>query len=182
MKIKLIKIFILGAVLISCNNKKTNTLLELNQDSVRNLAHKFNASTEWDSVFQYTVKYQKEFIEEKELLLFKGRIYDIIENDSSYLLKILDERENSSQNFLATITCSKEQYNKVFDKGKSDAGAFVLQISKITSSNPSIKKDEGEDGDGNSYTYTHLSDDDDQMITIFYGKLIDFYLNEVKSQ
>jgi hypothetical protein len=97
------------------------------------------------------------------------------------VVKILDERESSDQNFLALITFSRRQYDRIFDKkNASKSGSFVIHISKITSSNPSIKVDEGNNGE-DTYTYSHLSDGKDETISIFYGEIIDFYLDKIKN-
>ena len=169
-------------VLISCNTPNSKSSIDIqNETAETNLAEKYNAVSNWDSAYQYSINFQETFIHDKKPMLFKGRIYDIIQVDTTnYLVKVLDEREDSPQNFLALITCNEGQLDKIYDDSTTTRGAFVIQISKISSSNPSIKMEEAKDGDGDSYTYSHLSDDKDQMIFIFKGKLIDFHLDKIK--
>lgn len=178
---KYLRILFLGAVLTSCNNSKSKSSISVQNETAENiLIKKYDAVSNSDSAYQCSINYQETFITEKKLMLFKGRIYDIMKTDTNYLLKVLDEREDSPQNFLALITCDEQQLKKIYDDGTTTRGAFVIQVSKVTSSNPSIKMEEASDGDDNTYTYSHLSDDKHQMIFIFKAKLIDFHLDQIK--
>ncbi|MCX6276783.1 MAG: hypothetical protein NT004_01635 [Bacteroidetes bacterium] len=156
--------------------------------AIIDLAIKYNANTKWDSTGLFTVHYQEMFIDEKQPMLFRGRIYDIVKVDSCYVVQILDEREDADHNFLASVTITPQQFKEIYSGNKSTIGVFIIKVSKVTSSNPSIKADvktveAGEDRYGNSYTedvsYTFMSDDEDRIITIFKGKLLDMRLVEI---
>ncbi len=170
-----LNLYILGSfILCSCGSSKSkgNTAYK-NDKAAQELASKYNANTNWDTILSYTSSYQRIFIEQNKLMLFKGKVYDIVKEDSNYVVKVLDEREDATHNFLALITFTPQQLHAKYTDKTSTRGVFVISISKITSSNPSIKQDETSDNDNNSYTYSHLSDDSDQMITIFKGKMVD---------
>lgn len=139
----------------------------------KNLAFKYNAVANWDTINCYTSHFQNMFISKNKLMLFVGKIYDIVKVDSNYVVKVLDEREDATHNFLSSITFSPQQFDSVFTMKSSDRGIFVIKVSKVTSSNPSIKEDEGSYGNEGTYTYTHLSDGKEQMITIFTGTSIE---------
>ena len=167
----------------SCSHSKKDTTKDKRRKTQLELATKYNADVDWDSIPLYSFHYQEMFIEQNKPMIFAGRIYDIEKKDSNYVVKVLDERENASQNFLALVSITPQQFNEVYSRNKSTRGIFVIQVSKVFSSNPSIKEDEEEDGDEedrHTYTFTHLSDDGDQMLTIFRGKLIDFRLEEIE--
>ena len=180
-KIKLFSVSILVYFLISCSNNKQKTKkTDENELAVKNLALKYNADIQWDSakLAPWTVNYQILFIETKRPMLFKGHIYDIVKKDSNYIVKVLNTNKDMSHNFLAVITFTENDYRKINYLPFPFAGGFIIEVSKIISSNPSIKVDEENDEENNSYTYSHLSDENDQMITTFYGKIIDFYINK----
>jgi hypothetical protein len=172
-------LYILGIFLLSScgSSKKHSNTHDKNDKATEELASKYNAVTNWDTLSVFTSRYQKMFIEQNKLMLFKGRAYDIIKEDSNYIVKVLDEREDASRNFLALIIFTPQQLEAIYTTDKSTRGVFVINVSKITSSNPSIKEDEGSNGE-DSYTYTHLSDDTDHMITIFKGKVVDCYFEK----
>ncbi len=165
-------------ILLSCKEvKRKNDKDDENSKLAKELVSRYNAITDWDTTLLFTFQYQKMFIEENNLMFFKGRIFDIIKKDSNYVIKVLDEREDASHNFLALITATSEQLDALYKDDKSTKGVFIIKVTNVTSSMPSIKQDEGNvvdsDGDDQTYTFTHLSDDADQMITIFRGKMID---------
>lgn len=182
MRRKLSSLFILCFIILlsSCGGSKKETAKDKTNQTIHDLAIKYNAVSDWDSTSLYTCHFQEMFIEDNKLMVLKGRIYDIEKKDSSYVVKVLDEREDVSKNYLALITFTPQQFNVIYSGNKSTRGVFVIQVSKVTSSNPSIREDEASNGDDGTYTYTHLSDEDDQMITIFRGKLIDFRLEEIE--
>jgi len=178
---KLIFVFSITIFLFSCGNSKKGYIInkiDENGKATKELIDKYNAVSGWDTVAAYTSYYQKEFIEQKKLMFFKGRIYDIIKEDSIYIVKVLDEREDAYQNFLALITFTPQELESKYPSQTSPKGVFIIKVSKITTSNPSIKTDEEGGGEDASYTYTHLSDDKDQMITIFKGKIVDCYFEK----
>ena len=181
MKTNFKKFFTIGlaTILFSCGNSKKESIRNKYGKEVKELVAKYNADTIWDATFAYTSYYQKKFIEQNKLMLFRGRIYDIIKVDSNYVVKVMDEREDAALNFLALITFTPEQLNATWTNDKLSRGVFVIKVTKITSSNPSIKEDEASDGDDNTYTYTHLSDDADRMITIVTGKMVDCSFKKV---
>ena len=182
MREKLTSLFTLCFIFLlsSCGDNKKETVKDKTDKTIHDLDIKYDAVTDWDSTSLYTCHYQEMFIEDNKPMIFKGRIYDIEKKDSSYIVKVLDEREDVPKNYLALITFTPQQFNVIYSGNKSTRGVFVIQVSKVSSSNPSIKEDEASNGDDGTYTYTHLSDDDDQMITIFRGKLIDFRLDEIE--
>jgi len=160
----------------SCGSSKKKETLDKNEVVAKDLATKYNAVNNWDTTDSYTSRFQRIFIGQNKLMIFRGRIYDIVKRDSNYIVKVLDEREDATHNFLAVITFSSQQLDAVSIDNKSATGVFVIKVSKVTSSNPSLKEDEGSNGDDDTYTYTHLSDDRDKMITIFTGTAIDCHL------
>jgi hypothetical protein len=168
------RIFIV-VIMLSCGKRKApadNGAVK--SDAVKEaLVKKYNAVADWDSSDSYTSYFQKKFIEQKQLMLFQGRIYDIVKDDSVYIVKVMDERKDADHNFLALITFTSEELNEKLTDNKSTEGVFVIGVYNVTSSNPSVKEDEASDGDDHSYTYTHLSDDADHMLTVFRGKMID---------
>ena len=172
-KLKLLFAIGLTTILFSCGDSKKESTEEKYGKEVKELVAKYNADTTWDTTVAYTSYYQKKFIEQNKLMLFRGRIYDMVKVDSNYVVKVMDEREDAVHNFLALITFTPEQLDATLTDDKSSRGVFVIKVTKITSSNPSIKEDEASDGDDHTYTYTHLSDDEDQMITIVTGKMVD---------
>lgn len=165
-------------LLWSCGGAKEKDTSNKSDKIAKDFALKYNAATDWDTTASYTSHFQKMFIAENKPMLFQGRIYDIVKEDSNYIVKVLDEREDATHNFLAIITFTPQQLDAVYTGKKSATGVFVIKISKVKTSNPSIKEDEESDGEDNTYTYTHLSDDADQMLTIFKGNLIDCKLDE----
>lgn len=174
-------LLILLPIIHSCSSGKSKSKTDIkNETALNSLAKKYSAEVDWDTSYVYTATFQEDFIGAKKLMLFKGRIFDIFKVDSIYFMKILDEREDSYQYFLAVCSITKEQYDKVYDEKTTNIGGFILQISKIKTSDPSIKTDEYQEEDGGSVTYSHLSDDKDRMITTFYGKVVDFQLNAKK--
>ena len=148
----------LMTLLASCGGSKEKEPDKIEMIA-KNLAVKYNAVTNWDTIACYTSHFQNMFISKNKLMLFKGRIYDIIKVDSNYVVKVLDEREDATHNFLAVITFSSHQLDAVYTNEKSATGVFIIKVSKVTTSNPSIKEDEASHGDDGTYTYTHLSDD-----------------------
>ena len=149
-----------------------------NEKKVKEFALKYNAISDWDTIAAYTSYFQELFISQNKPMLFKGKIYDIVKVDSNFIVKILDEREDAHHNFLAIITFTSQQFDSSNINEKSTTGLFVIKISKVSTSNPSIKEDEKNNGD-DSYNYTHLSDDKDHMLTIFTGSIIDCRLDEI---
>jgi hypothetical protein len=173
LKGKSICCFFVVVTLSACGDSKNKGT---NNEVINQLAAKYGTVADWDTSLSYTSHYQKMFIEDKKLLLFNGRIYDIVKEDSSYIVKVLDEREDAIHNFLAVISFTHQQIAAMLEIKESDSGIFVIQVSKVTTSNPSIRVDEASDGESES-SYTHLSDDADQMITVFKGKIIDVRLD-----
>lgn len=169
----------LGIILLlfvaSCGSSNKKEKLDKNEMIAKEFARKYKAVDNWDTTASYTSYFQKMFISQNKLMLFKGRIYDIVRADSNYIVKVLNEREDAIHNFLAIITFSSKQLDQVYTDEKPATGVFVIKVTKVTTSNPSIKEDEASDGE-DTYTYTHLSDDPDQMITIFTGTAIDCHL------
>ena len=164
----------------SCGNSDKKETPDKNEMVAKDFAAKYHAVNNWDTIASFTSHFQNMFITQRKLMLFKGRIYDIVKVDSNYVVKVLDEREDATHNFLAIITFSSQQLDAVYTDEKSAMGVFVIKVSKVTSSNPSIKEDEASDGDDHTYTYTHLSDDPYQMITIFTGTAIDCHLEALE--
>ena len=164
---------------VSCGSSKQKETSTKSKIVAQDLALKYNAVTDWDTTRSYTSYFQKIFIYQNKPMLFKGRIYDIVKEDSNYIVKVLDEREDASHNYLAIITFTPQQLNAFYTDKKSSTGFFVIKVSKVTTSNPSIKEDEKSNGEDNTYTYSHLSDDKDQMLTIFTGTAINCYLEEL---
>jgi len=167
--------FFIIVIIFSCGKPKVSSDNDaLKSEAVKGaLLKKYNAVADWDSSNSYTSYFQRRFIEQKQLMLFQGRIYDIVKNDSVYIVKVMDERKDADHNFLALITFTPKELDEKFIDDKSTDGVFVIRVYNVTSSNPSIKEEEASDGDDHSYTYTHLSDDADHMLTVFRGKMID---------
>jgi predicted phage tail protein len=162
----------------SCGSSDKKEKLDKDEMIAKDFAIKYNAVNNWDTIASYTSHFQKLFISQNKLMIFKGRIYDIVKTDSNYIVKVLDERIDATHNFLAIITFTNQQLDAAYTGNKSATGVFVIKVSKVTTSNPSIKEVEDRDENDNSYTYTHLSDDADQMLTIFTGTSIDCQLEE----
>jgi hypothetical protein len=170
----------IALIVASCGSSDKKETLDKNEMVAKDFAIKYNAVNNWDTTASYTSHFQKMFIEQNKLMVFRGRIYDIVKMDSNYIVKVLDERTDATHNFLAIITFSSQQLDAVYTDEKSATGIFVIKVSKVTSSNPSIKEDEESDGDDHTYTYNHLSDDRDQMITIFTGTAIACHLEPLE--
>jgi hypothetical protein len=159
---------------LSCGRKDLKDTRTEKEDTLAEvLSKKYKVISDWDTSNGYTSHFQRLFIDQNNLMLFKGRVYDIVKLDSGYIVKVLDERKDADHNFLALITFSTNELDEKFTDDKSTSGVFVIKLSKVTASNPSIKEDEVQNGDDDSYSYTHLSDDPDRMLTIFTGKMID---------
>ena len=110
-------------------------------------------------------------------MVFAGSIYDIVKEETNYVVKVYDD-EARPELFFATFTCTPEQFKTIDFKTKSDKGVFVMEVSKIITSNPAIKVDE--DNDANqTYSSIHLTNDCEQMIQTFSGKLIDLELDDI---
>jgi len=158
---------------LSCGRQARKDIRDENSDTlVKELSEKYKVISDWDKSNGFTSYFQRKFIDQNNLMLFKGRIYDIVKQDSVYIVKVLDERKDADHNFIALVTFSSKELDGSLTDDKSTNGVFVIKVSKVTSSNPSIKEDEGQNGE-DSYTYSHLSDDPDRMLTIFTGKVID---------
>jgi hypothetical protein len=60
-----------AVLLFSCNNhKEKDSISAINDSEANNLAIKYGAITNWDSVYYYTSVYQEMFIEKNKLMLF----------------------------------------------------------------------------------------------------------------
>ena len=162
----------------SCGSSKQKETPDKNEMIAKDFVLKYNAVADWDTTASYTSHFQKMFISQNKLMLFKGKIYDIVKADSNYIVKVLDEREDATHNFLAIITFTSQQLDTSYTGKKSANGIFVIKVSKVTTSNPSIKEEEKSDGDDNTESYTYLSDDADRMLTIFTGTAVDCHLEE----
>jgi hypothetical protein len=180
MTAKLTSIIIICLIIIcaSCRSSKEKEISDINDIVSKNFGLKYNAVTDWDTTASFTSDFQKMFISENKPMVFIGKIYDIVKTDSGYVVKVLDEREDATHNFLANITCTSQQLEASYKGNKSLNGFFVIKVSKVTSSNPSIKEEERSDGNDNTEYYTYLSDDADRMVTVFTGTLIDWHLEE----
>jgi hypothetical protein len=175
-------VIVLITFLFSCGSSGNKTELDIKNDLVnKQLAIKYNADTTWNLTAHYSFDLQEMFVKSKKMMLFKGKIYDIIIEDSIYVIKVLDEREDSEQNYIAFITFNSEKVAKFFKENQSQRGAFIIKVSKVNCSLPSIKTDEVSNGDDN-YTVTYLSDQADNMVQIFNGTVIDFHLNEMEKK
>lgn len=167
------KIILISAlsVLFGCSDSDDSNVKDKNV--ITQLASKYHAQTDWDSPTKFSYEYQESF--NKKPILFKGKIYDILKKDSSYVLKVMDERIDSSKNFLALIKVTQSQFDTLIKKRKSNTGAFIINVSEVTSSNPKVVTEEETGGeDESSSTVSFLSESND--ISIFNGKLIDLYL------
>jgi hypothetical protein len=184
MKAKLKLILLIGIILslLSCGKSKASKeLKDKNEKAINELALKYNADNTWDDSPHYSFDLQDYFSDSNNLMLFEGRIYDIVYEENYYVVKVLDERKDEEKNYIASIKFNKDQFASIIKENRSTSGVFVIKLNKVTSSIPSVKEEEISDGDGNSYTYTHLNDDNEYMIQIFNGELIDFYLNEIEN-
>ncbi|RXK58105.1 hypothetical protein ESA94_19025 [Lacibacter luteus] len=170
--------FFLVILVASCGSSDKKENPDKNEAIAKTLARKYNAVANWDTTASYTSHFQNMFIAQNKPILFKGRVYDIVKTDSNYVVKVLDERTDATHNFLAIITFSTVQLDSLYSGNQATRGVFVFKVTKVKSSDPSIKADMESDEDG-SYTYTHLSDDAGTMITIFTGIAIDCQLEEI---
>ena len=176
-------LFLLMPLMLACGVKKADESHEdRSEESIERLSKKYNAVSNWDTTRGFTSFYQRKFIEQGKLMLFSGRIYDIVKRDSDYVVKVLDDRKDADHNFLAVITFSSKELDDKLTDDKSTSGVFVIRIMSITTSDPSIKEEEESDGDDRSVTYSHLSDDADKMITIFRGKMVDCVFEKIEKE
>ncbi len=178
---KLAAVIGLSVLLISCESKNEKIQKEfdkINEKSANEIALKYNAVSDWDLTDKYSFDYEEMFINDKRLMLFKGRICDIAKEDSNYLIKVIDdrEREEGQKKYIGYIMFTKKSTANFFKSYKSRTGAFIIQIIKVTTSIPQIIYD-ADIEDGDAFAYTFLSFDEDKMLTVFKGKLIDYSLD-----
>jgi hypothetical protein len=170
----LVAIAIFSLAFLHCGRRGSGDSHDRNSDiAAKELAEKYKVIVDWDKSIGFTSYFQRTFIDEDNLLLFRGRIYDIVKQDSVYIVKVMDERKDADRNFIAMVNFTSKELNESRTDDKMMNGGFVIKVFKVRSSNPSIQEDEEEDDDGNSYTYSHLSDDPNRMLTIFIGKMVD---------
>jgi hypothetical protein len=169
--------------LSSCDGKsKEDENKEKESAKISTLALKYHAEIYWDTTKMQTFEFQEKFIDTKKPILFKGRIYDIIKKDSTCILKVLDEREDSDRYYLAFISTTKQQFNKIKGNYEWRSGAFVIEVSKVHSPEPQVIEDVYQEPNDESDTkYEHLSEDGNSIISVFEGKLINFYLPQNES-
>ncbi len=171
---------VLLTFLFSCGSSDSEPDLYVkNEKADKDLALKYSADTTWNIAAHYSFDFQEMFIKTNKLMLFKGKIYDIIFEDSTYFIKVLDERNDVQHYYIAFIKFNSYKVASFFKENKSTRGAFIIKVSKVTCSIPSIKEDEERSGE-DTYYYTHLNDDADNMVQIFNGELIDFRLYEIE--
>jgi|LakMenEpi03Aug12_release.lakeMendotaPanAssembly.Ray.scaffolds.fasta_scaffold388739_1 hypothetical protein len=182
MRYGLIQIFIFGFALLGCNSSNKDIKKKSLKDNDF-LSSKYGSSVNWDTL-SYTIQYQENFIEKNTPITFKGLIYDIVKVDSSYVLNVLDERENATQNFLASIHITQEQFERIETSRKRLSGVFIIRVIGVKTTNPSIKSDvrvyeiDKKTGEKEAEEYSYLSTEDDYKITVFTGNLIDFKIDD----
>lgn len=150
------------------------------ETSIINLSNKYNAIRRWDTLVTFTYELQEMLIDQDKLVSFEGRFMDVIKTDSSYLLIVMNSRMHFNRNYMAQITISQEDFNRLRVQLSADRrfgkGCFIMKVSKITTASPEIKSDSDLQDQG---LYSYLFYDFQESLIIFKGELIDFCLNEV---
>ena len=180
---KIVPVFLLVLLIISCGHKR----LEINKESkndilVGELVDKYNLVKEWDTSYNYySYRIQEKFIENENLMLFQGRLYDIIKCDSSYLLKILGDRHKYKKKFIAKIITTDIQFKEISNKieeNRKNYGAFVIKVSQVIFSDPEMTEEIIGDYENGFRSYYYIGFDKWTNLAIIQGKLIDLILFE----
>lgn len=166
---------LIGLIVISCGSKKKDNSKGVKSSSDL-LSEKYHSINSWDSL-KYTYQFQECFVESEIPLVFSGKIYDISKSDSLYYVRVLSEKEDAERYFIAIVSVTKEQLKNL----NSNHGIFVMKVSKVIASNPSIKSgvrdvevERGPTGISHEEEYfTFLSDEKENMLTTFQGTLIE---------
>jgi len=164
---------------------KQEQLDTLNQKQSFTISKKFNAIENNDSTIKFTYQIQELVEKYNKPISFIGRIIDITQQDSSYVLKIYGRF--TKRECFAEISVSPQQFydlNKQFDpKSSSNKGCFIFKSTSIKSSSMlTIDSDVSTDDDAqtveeaNENASSELTYDFHGILLFFKGNLVDFYI------
>lgn len=206
---------IIAIILNSCGESENDNykvkltgIIEKNKSAVNELEIKYKTNSSWDTTQHFSSDYQNIFINENKLMLFKGRVYDIVYSDSVYLVKLLTIDDNIHRQFIAVIKATAEQVNKINRSIKKNVSQLELigkfgkeeYIKRIYKNNilKHYQKNVFVNGafvikvknvistnptlnkviDEDSNEFIYWSIDEKHFIQIFKGELIDFCIAE----
>ncbi len=161
------------SIFISCWQSDNDKIEAENIRIINDLVLKYKANTNWNLIERFSIEYQKLFIEQNQLMLIEGEIYDIIKVDEKYVVKIFQDINECNKNFLAEAIIAPSHLNIIGKINKYSTGGFIIKVLEVSSSNPSIVQDKDESG-----SYTYLSNSPSDKITVFKGELIEYHINK----
>lgn len=171
MKLKSLCIVLMFAACSTPPQKESKS--QFNKEA-QQISAKYSANFSWDSTQILSYKLQDEFIKSKERMTFKGTINDLIQKDSTYVLKVFHKKTPVS---FAMINLTEQQFKSIKENNRKDLGAFVINVNKISYSGLSVEAESESDEDGTDYSY-HIGDGGGEGVLIFKGSLIDYCMRQ----
>lgn len=172
---KVICIICAAFLIVSCGKSKKDLEQDESNARLSALKSKYNPIVDWDLGEPFTYTYQEKFVGSPRPLLFEGEISDIVKVPSGYLVSIESTLNDETRVCIARINLDEEAFKSFETERKREDkthGSFVIIVNSITSSNPKLEYESGDDGNGG---YTYL--DNSSRIMILNATLVAYYFH-----